>query len=505
MSKFTIEKVQQLYDKVKDLAKDSFRKGNWNEALTRIDLAANIGYTFNHIYTDADLEEMLFALSENIISKKSDFIPKKDRFVFYDSFGFSNRGLVHQYIRSLISWDVDFLYICGSYNLKTATVLINEIEEYSKSKVFILDNKLKKTEQIKILHNQIYEFNPANAFLYLNPWDVVAITTFYALPKIKRFQINLTDHTFWLGVGCLDYTLEFRNYGCTISEQKRGIKRSKILLQPFYPIIIPSKFKGFPKEVTSDKVVIFSGGAYYKIYGDNDKFFFILKRLLEINPNVIILFAGWGEDKPFKQFIKNNHYESRIILLGFRNDINELFVNSDIYLGTYPVCGGLMSQYAAINGKPILAYTKNGSGGNLEELILHNPPKNGLILTHSELDEFFLEAKILIEKKSYRESIGLLLRDCVISPEQFNSELHTLITKHQEIRKFKSVFVNYELNFEQNLEIENKYQKSIGFTFFSRLNLSALKYFPFITLKLIPTLIYKYNTNIVRKLIKNIW
>lgn len=504
MRNFTREKVEQLYNKAKTLAKESMRKGKWNDALNRIDLAANIAYTFNFKFKDDDLEEMLIIVSKDIFSDKTLFKPKTDRFVFYDSFGFSNRGLVHQYIRSLMSWDVEFLYILGLYDKNNSSILLQEIENYPKSKILIVDRSIPKTEQIKYIYNQISTYKPDKAFLYMNPWDVVGVTTFNSLTNIIKYQINLTDHAFWLGTRCLDYSIEFRNFGSTVSEQKRGIAKENIFLQPFYPIVIPSKFLGFPSVITSENVVIFSGGNYYKIYGDNCKFFIILKRILDENPNVIILFAGWGEDKPIKQFIKENLFEKRILLLGFRTDINELFAHCDIYLGTYPISGGLMSQYAALNGKPILAYTSDlQSGGYIEDFVLQHTLKTSLKLTHTNLNDFFEEAKKLIENKKYREKIGGLLKESLINPTQFNDDLYQIITNNKS-HEFKTEFINYDKIVEQNLEIENKYQNSFEIVFFSRLGFSAIWLFPSISLRLIPRVLIKYRKLLVKKLVKKI-
>ena len=59
--------------------------------------------------------------------------------------------------------------------------------------------------------------------------------------------------------------------------------------------------------------------------------------------------------------IKSNKFTSKIydFFIGRRKRmaaIDAVFENCDIYLGTYPICGGLMSQYAAMHAKPILAY-----------------------------------------------------------------------------------------------------------------------------------------------------
>lgn len=64
---------------------------------------------------------------------------------------------------------------------------------------------------------------------------------------VKRYLINPTDHAFWLGKSCLDFSIEFRDYGCNVSNKFRSIENNQIIKQIYYPILISSDFKGLPK------------------------------------------------------------------------------------------------------------------------------------------------------------------------------------------------------------------------------------------------------------------
>ena len=102
---------------------------------------------------------------------------------------------------------------------------------------------------------------------------------FSALTSSSRFLINLTDHAFWLGTCCIDYCLEFRDYGYTISLQKRKINSEKLLYQPYYPIADSSEYLDLPFSLINNKIIL-TGGAFYKMYGEDDIFFNILQNLL---------------------------------------------------------------------------------------------------------------------------------------------------------------------------------------------------------------------------------
>ena len=119
------------------------------------------------------------------------------------------------------------------------------------------------------------------------------IPTLYRISeKIDRYIINLADQTFWLGAKAIDYVLEFRQFGVSVSQQRRGIKPEQQLLVPFYPIVDENPFQCFPKECTEEgKVLIFSGGDIYKVLDEKRMYWHLVKRLLDTFPEVVFLFA----------------------------------------------------------------------------------------------------------------------------------------------------------------------------------------------------------------------
>lgn len=68
--------------------------------------------------------------------------------------------------------------------------------------------------------------------------------------------------------------------------------------------------------------------------------------------------------------IKKYQLGDRFYVLGFRNDIIELFRKVDVYIGTYPIGGGLMTQIAASNNLPVVQYASPGLSDKLSEFLL---------------------------------------------------------------------------------------------------------------------------------------
>jgi hypothetical protein len=478
MSKLTILKIQSAFDTIKRLAEKEFEHKNYELSLKYIETAADMAYSYNWIYMDEVLENLLMQISEAVIKENKTFVPIANRIVFYDVFAFDNKGLTQQYLRALISWGVDLLFVFDGNDLSNSKQILHEIASYSKAELFILENSLTKAEKINRAYHKILDFKPEKAFLHLRPSSVVAVSVFNALPEVTRYLINLTDHAFWLGAKCLDYSLEFRDYGCTVSYEKRNLSKNQLLIQPYYPILECKSFIGFPSSIPNDTIKIFTGGSYYKMYGKSNLFFTLLQTLIEMNAKVVVLLAGNGDAEPLKQFISDNNYENRLFLLGSRPDITHVFEHCDIYLSTYPVTGGLMGQYAACLSKPVLSYTSGDIPSNFAEGFLNWNATSDFKITHTTLDSFRSEAFKMIESASYREKLGVENKKHIISPEEFSLHLKQLVRSNKMEVPYAREVIDYDVFMNIYLESENKYLKQFDSFIVSRFKLFSFVYFP---------------------------
>ena len=502
MAKLNKKDIIDAYEIVKKKALKAYSRKQYNQSLDYVGYAARIANRFNWIYTDDDLEKLLKDISSRILPSKYEGETVVGRYVFYDFRAADNCCLTQQYLRAFMAWGVEILYIPEVLDASKANSIIKELSSYNKVRIVPIQRNKTSVVQIISIYEEIIAFKPEKIFLQLAPWSANAVALFNAFPTITKYYIDLTDHAFNLGTSCTDYTIEFRSRGCTIALEKRNWSSEKILLQPYYPIIEKNKFLGFPPQVTSDKVVIFSGGSYYKIYGKKDIYFNILKKIVEDNPSVIVLYAGiGGSDKKFRQFIDKNKLNDKIIILGFRKDINEVFEHCDIYLNTYPVSGGLMSQYASVNGKPVIAYnTTDRRADFVESLICDNTDIN---ITFTNLKDLFEEAKKMIDDKSYRINQGEMLKKCISTPEQFNKDLYQIITTNTNIKSFNIVDINYDAVVERYLNLENDYSSTFKIMTIKKFGIKSLFLFPKLVLLMIPiTLSFLWRK--IERMIKNI-
>lgn len=419
MKELTIDYGLQLVNSFKKEANKCIIKKKYNDALIYIKAAAWVKYDFFIGYKDEELELFLRSIAQEIPCTK--YEKRNNSIAFIDAFSKDTQGLSAQYIDAIISTGYRLLYLYENEFSQNSSLFFT-LSSYKNVELRRVPEDLKEIDKSIWIYNAIVDFGADKVLSHLLPNSALECVALYALPKeICRFQINLTDHAFWLGTGCSDYTIEFRQIGCSLSSKEREFRKEQILLLPFYPVKNNIPFEGFPIS-KEDGVIIFSGGAYYKVIDKNDTFFKLAKLILDRNPNAFILFAT--QDSQFMVKNKVNQYElgNRFILMPFRKDIAAIFENIDIYLNTYPFGGGLMCQYAANYGIPILNYKDE----SIEECV---GQKDKVSFTSKTENSFIKEACRLCSDTSYRKEKGELIRKAVITVNEFNSYFEKMLNE----------------------------------------------------------------------------
>lgn len=405
-----------LANKYLRLSKAKFKKGDYNQALKFLKAGCILHYDHEWQYALPDGETILDNIASNI--RRETIKNAGERIVFYDAFCIDNRALTQQYLQALIKLEVEFLYITTRrIGDKSWANILSQIETCPKASLFsFTDNHT--LESAQQLYDEIINYGAKVLLMQMLPYDTTAVVAFNALKnQVSRYQINLTDHAFWIGTKCLDYNIEFRNYGRAVSEKYRGITSDKEILLPFYPYVDEArKFNGFQFD-PSGKVVLFSGGALYKINDVNNTFLSMIVGVLNRHKNVIFVFAGNGDSSIIRRFIKQNRFEDRFFFIGERKDINEVIKRCDIYINTYPMGGGLMCQMAALNSKPVLSLVNNDNKiSHIENIVCQLDYQQ---ISYSGLENFMQELDLLINDSKYREQKGESLNKCVIDADTF--------------------------------------------------------------------------------------
>lgn len=412
------------------VAFSSFRKGEAAKALRYLDAYANIAGQFNLNYTSEAMESLLERLSKQCIKTVPAYQGDPDRWVLYDDFC-TTYVLGLQWLEAMASSGKRILYITTRDTTKEGRrkSIMDRVAEYPNVKSVVIP-KGKSFQRAQAVYDAITGFNASKVVLHKYAAHSISNLVLPSLPEtVKRYVINLSDQTFWLGTRAIDYCLEFRPFGASVSLQRRGLKEEQLLMVPFYPADDRNDFSGFPPECSEDKVIIFSGGDYYKTLDESRMYWKLVKEILERFPQVVFLFATKNipeGDREIKRFIADNHFEDRFIYIRFRPDIFQVFAHCDIYMGTCPASGSLMSQLAAINAKPILQYYAPGTPDDeTEQAICIN---QDFPISFHDRESFMKEAARLVKEADYRVERGLLLKEAMMQPQQFNQVVLDTLT-----------------------------------------------------------------------------
>lgn len=478
----TENRVFMLYDSFKKSATLNFEKNNYDMSLRYWQVASSTAYSFFLDETDKEIEEGLSSFSR-LIKTQGDYVPLQSRCVFYDAHSVDKGALTQQYIRAVLATDWDMLYITEKpLSSPPFQPIKEELEKYpDKVTILSIPSLLKGLERVQFIYDKIVEWGGDKLFMHLLPDSVAAVAAFQCLPKsIVRYQINHTDHTYIVGTSCVDYCFEFRPYGCNLSVYNRGLASSKLLLLPYYPIESPLEFQGFPFD-RKDKIVIFSGGNYYKTIDENDTYMEICKKLLNVDERIVIVYAGWRGENLFQERLKKKGISTnRFFTLGFRKDISAIFDNCDFYLNTYPIGGALMCQYAARHAVPILCY-HDDKKTKAEEVICQI---GEVEISSISMESLQKKVQQLIEDKKLRKEYGEKIKSCCVTAEIFNKAFIDAVNKKRTPFPIviEDKFTKLEHNRQAKLDMEDqkkfyhrKVVRTLGFS-------DSLLHYPIFTL-----------------------
>lgn len=402
------------------------RNGQFEAALRTIELVAHTYYHTSHLYDSLDINRTLSNTLDTLNLVAVDEALDAQYILFVDYYGLDNRGLTEQYLRGILDSGLKLVYLHLNWErgFLTSNIYTRLIEANAEILGVPKHNSLLK--KLAMVTNFLRQYKPQNVFFHTSPWDTISPAIAAILPAAVKFQINITDHAYWIGSQYYDFILNFRKLGAAISVCHRGVSREKQLLIPMYPIIPEARYKDESlADDIKDKIVIFSGGNTYKVSVEGNSYFDVLATILKKYNNVLFIYIGGGDHKPIKKFISNNNFEKKVIYLGERDDFFDIMKLSDIYFGTYPIGGGLMSLYAASAALPFLSLVQ-GTKHKIKfyELMKRKPKFECLF---ESKDECIAEFERLITETAYRKRRAIDFTKVAINEKEFNRKIRLLL------------------------------------------------------------------------------
>lgn len=452
---YRAEEINRLVSKYKPKIKKQILRKEYDAALSLISLSADLLYASNVYYMDEELENDLIEISESLIPHDQvSTNDERDVVIFYDGFGLNVRGLSLIYLRVLCPRKKIF-YITYEHAKGNIPDIVEVVDSHG-GKCFYLGEG-RKADQIAELFSLVKAIRPSQFFFCSVHNDVVGTTLLYAMHGcFHRYQINLTDHGFWLGAKAFDTCIEFRDLGANISRQYRGIQKEKLCMIPFYPQInYKAEFQGFPFPVEAGQKIVFSGGSFYKTIGKENLYYQMVDYLLSNHPDVIFWYAGDGHASDRKILDKIlTRYPGRAFLTKEREDLYQILQRCCFYLSTYPWAGGLMFQYAAKANKiPLTLYYDEHTKGCLID-------EDKLGIGFDSIGEVEAEMDRLLTDEPYRRKKESVLSDHVISEDAFAEEVSRLIG--QEEMTFSIKWHDVETSHFRKLYLESLTSKAVN-------------------------------------------
>ena len=154
-----------IYEKLKKYAFKEYNRGSYDKCLTYINISAQIACKFSWKFKDDDFEHLLNEMSKSLLKPVENYSKNENRYVFYDSFSYDNRGLTQQYTRTLMSLGVHFLYITeSSIRNSYSKNIFSELMEYDKAEILEFSKDINKIKKIKLIYKQIVEYKPSKIY-----------------------------------------------------------------------------------------------------------------------------------------------------------------------------------------------------------------------------------------------------------------------------------------------------------------------------------------------------
>lgn len=479
---FNLADVSGFYDHLVRRAMRQVDADQPAEALATIREAAQLAYLVNWRYQDDRLEDLLGRISARLLRGTPPARRDGARIVFFDSWGLDARGLSLQYIRALKAYGSPLLYICENRNEAASAQLREELAREPAAEVLYLDGVTDPVEKTRKIFDAATAFAATRIMMHMTPWAVEAIAAFRAMPDAVKYQINLTDHAFWLGTSCTDYSLEFREYGRTLSSTKRGLPAARVILNSYYPIVDDNRKDPLPDRRPND-TVIFTGGAYYKMYGRGGYFFDLIANLLDDHDDVVVWIAGNGRTKLLEDKLQRYIRDGRVTLIGNRKDINAVFKACDIYLSTYPFCGGLMAQLATVHDRPVLSFTSADLVTNrLEDIIGTSETPE---ITTIDVERFRQMASELIENRERRTHRAQAIKAAMHNRAGFEARVFDILARPEVLHDAtaRPLDIDHHAVTSLYLEIENDFQDQLARRILHNTGFRSTLRFPAVTAK----------------------
>ena len=412
--------IKMDYERLKSVIEKNIKKEKYDMACHYIQCAGKLAWNACICFSDDTLENMTKYISTKLLQNEITLNNSDNmEIIFIDTVCADVRGLGYIYINALLDkgYKVRYLYLKSKED--KIGIILNCIKNSEGSSANSIDDSSIITA-ITELFNIIKCLNVQKILVNCGDTDVIPCAVLYRIKNVESYRISYGDHTFNLGTSIYKYIIEFRDVGVYITNKYRKVEKKQIIKIPYYPNRLPElKYQGLPFNIEGKKLLV-SGGQIYKTVDPNHTFYNLIKTILSNHSECVFLMLSNGSTKGLEDLIRE--YPDRAFHIKERKDLNEILKRATLYISTYPVFGGLMTQYAVMNNRIPITFLKDAT---IPRGILLNEDALNIYFDNAEC--FMKEIDHLLEDDDYRNAQERLLNGQIIRPEVFADELNLVL------------------------------------------------------------------------------
>lgn len=265
-----------------------------------------------------------------------------------------------------------------------------------------------------------YEF----IVLHTHMEDPTAVLAF-ATPDFTRpvFLYNHASHLFWVGKSAADVVLDIQQRD-GVTREKRGIENPFFVGIPSAQITFADPDKQALRRrlnLPADKKIIISSGSEFKYMAiGGDDFLDVVRPLMD--DNTYLYFIGVPNTGRWKAAFESS--KGHIVPMGyipFNQGFTDYIAAADLYLDSYPLCGGTACMDAVAAGTPVLSLQ---SVYPQFDYLIHTPAYC------TQTNDFLEKARKVLNEPAYARELLTALRTSLAqnqSPAAWNARLEKLL------------------------------------------------------------------------------
>lgn len=377
--------TEELIKKINNCANNIDIEGVANLSLQYADY---VQYKATGEYCNEDIEKALLICGKNIDMDKNNF---QDVELMLENYTTSKRKILHvisegykigghtKLVKNWIKKDEDSISaLITTWQMNTLPEeLIEEVKNHG-GFVYSLNNFYGTYEKSASLLRKIAYSWSDIVILHCHMQDPIPTLAFAVEGGPPVFILNHADHRFWIGSSIADVIVDCREESKKLSFERRGARESFILPVPL------SEKGDFDKEKYRDKYgidiktkVILTIAEEYKFKSINQySYIDILKRIIFETNDTIAYIVGPKREGKWEQLCVDTN--ERVKVIGRTEDIEELYMISDMYLDSFMFSSFTALLDAAMYGLQIIKFKNHvaplfsDTGEEIEQCCFNN-------------------------------------------------------------------------------------------------------------------------------------